>query len=904
MYEAPTNLHSVCHDAKEANTLTLFLREPNVRGRDLSSAAEKKDKKGKIPLHLLSENHALASSLFLPAEEQCDGLDQNVIQKMSSFALEASNDKKMNKFFFEALLSANPLGIIWKDDDGFIPFEKSLIEWTNRLQRHHGHDSRRSLRSLSSRRKSCAAKRLQNAWTTTSISVGTALSRAGQSLHILSNRDNDGTSEMMENGTKDIGRNEDAIIFPASIRLTSLVRFSIKMLSLIIDQLTSSSSKTKFRFKPKEYTMDSFRSFCNSDTAEDFADHIVEKIAQVPNLILTVFLLDDSAERDWVLNSSIFRLISIHHLSVGSWINATLQNPEKAIAERGLHFLKYVSATIETSEQAAIGNLHDNMLEAVSRLEGFIPSLLSLEERQIEEAATTFIVRSVLNKMISKPFAVCVVFVDFFFLCVLMIGFRCSVNLFLTGAESGTILNWIYVANTGIFYFIIRELGKCITLLERTRRAKVYLWSFWNITDILSTALALCSTISLRLKFLQDVDFDGIESLRALLAVTTGLLWLRALSLLKSLNIQLATFVLAIIQICKDIIWFLIIIGSLVVCFSQMFYTILLPSSCAVNDKDAMDDPQCSQAEYYLRVYTILGDLGFDRFEREEFDTFFSIFLFVLFSFMVVVILLNVLIAIVSDSYEKCLVRSHYLFGRARVLLVAELVSFQNLLRTHPELKADSSEAGKRFFFSALWNRGWSRASITFFCLSALVIFVWLVGEIAGFASNEQQTGSFAYSFLSIVVNVLVFAAIVVVLSNGAAGLEEVKSEEREGDKRRRWISKCYNQLQKFMTGLLGSPQAAASFFRKGETEDWRGRVHYLKNEVKRIVEEENGLIANQIKLVEQTVTVSETHLRSQINSIEEGLSELRADIALNLINAEKKNLALIQQVLDAVNTY
>lgn len=118
---------------------------------------------------------------------------------------------------------------------------------------------------------------------------------------------------------------------------------------------------------------------------------------------------------------------------------------------------------------------------------------------------------------------------------------------------------------------IIRELGKGITILERTRVARIYFLSFWNLTDISSICLALTSTICIRNQFKQDeIDYANLAQLRGLLAVTTGFLWLRVLSLLKSINMQLATFVLAIFQITRDIMWFLLILFALVVSFAQV----------------------------------------------------------------------------------------------------------------------------------------------------------------------------------------------------------------------------------------------------------------------------------------------------------------------------------------------
>ena len=47
---------------------------------------------------------------------------------------------------------------------------------------------------------------------------------------------------------------------------------------------------------------------------------------------------------------------------------------------------------------------------------------------------------------------------------------------------------------------------------------------------------------------------DATGFLRGLLAITTSFLWLLVPSLLKAISMKLATFVLAILQISKDII--------------------------------------------------------------------------------------------------------------------------------------------------------------------------------------------------------------------------------------------------------------------------------------------------------------------------------------------------------------
>jgi hypothetical protein len=83
-----------------------------------------------------------------------------------------------------------------------------------------------------------------------------------------------------------------------------------------------------------------------------------------------------------------------------------------------------------------------------------------------------------------------------------------------------------------------------------TRRARVYFQSFWNLADLLSTVLALTSTIAMRAALgPTETNMAGDTNLRNLLAITTGFLWLRVLNYLKGINMQLATFVLAILQV-------------------------------------------------------------------------------------------------------------------------------------------------------------------------------------------------------------------------------------------------------------------------------------------------------------------------------------------------------------------
>jgi len=96
---------------------------------------------------------------------------------------------------------------------------------------------------------------------------------------------------------------------------------------------------------------------------------------------------------------------------------------------------------------------------------------------------------------------------------------------------------------------------------------------------MLAVLLTAVSSVTMRWQFHGENGVEDANFLRGLLAITTGFLWLRVLNFLKAINMQLATFVLAILQITKDIFWFCVILLTLVVSFSQMFFTLLGKSS-------------------------------------------------------------------------------------------------------------------------------------------------------------------------------------------------------------------------------------------------------------------------------------------------------------------------------------
>ena len=555
IYEPPTSLHALCYNAQTPHDLLTHrdFASGSSPGRnslkEISTYASQRDSKGRTPLHLISQNHAISGTIY-PTDD-----DTSIpgLQPSPSSVSEASatEKKQVIAFVLDMLLAANPMAMKLQDVNGHIPFERALVEWIHIMHNVESPKSRKwglGSRRFSSYSRLSAPSRIQHMLHSTSNHVSSAITWAGNTLAFKpSSARSMGTTHTSPKKTDDLEggrRASDSALgasgdlddmnqeqemsdvascaldhFPSHVHLTSHVRFAICLLSTILDHLDEHEPTRSFRRRSMtsrrssgsdykrdsfDVAMDEFRDFCFTESAGVIADDVVREIALIPYLVKTFLLLSDEEEREWVISSTLFRRVIMCDSSIGPWLTGMLQSSKKGVPHRALQYLTYLSDTLEeypngwgSQGRKSSSNLfrqtsdvHQELHDKVSELVGFIPSLLALDERKIEEAATTLVVRNVLDRMISKPFAVSIVLFDSIFLFLLILSFRAACRIFLTGGTNGA-LYWIYVANSCTFYFIIRELGKGITIMERTKRARTYFLSFWTLADILSIFLAL-----------------------------------------------------------------------------------------------------------------------------------------------------------------------------------------------------------------------------------------------------------------------------------------------------------------------------------------------------------------------------------------------------------------------------
>lgn len=225
------------------------------------------------------------------------------------------------------------------------------------------------------------------------------------------------------------------------------------------------------------------------------------------------------------------------------------------------------------------------------------------------------------------------------------------------------------------------------------------------------------------------------------------------------------------------------------------------------------------------------------------------------------------------------MIRSRNLFGRARVMMIAELVSFQNLLRRNVQTSPSSSTSGEQLYVSwwssnASWAHGWSRASLAFFLMSGLVTLTWTAGEIIGYLAGPRHGKIILMSLGSVCVNVALFAAIIWFLSTGASEESHKNLRTDETSYHSNCFTKWYSlYFQKRVVRFLGSTVGDHSA--EGSDQLWKGRLLFLRDEMARSSQDTKNACAAMVQSLQARMDAAGGDLRNEVASVEKGLEAL-----------------------------
>ena len=228
-------------------------------------------------------------------------------------------------------------------------------------------------------------------------------------------------------------------------------------------------------------------------------------------------------------------------------------------------------------------------------------------------------------------------------------------------------------------FFVTGALMHRVGLIDYWRKdvwnMSVDLWSIGFCAAIIAGSLSSGERFSNRFRITA-----GIGSLP---------MWLALLGYLRSVNARFATFITVLSKVMDNLKSFLVVLCIVMLAFTTAFFLVLRPRSFEDFDKSAFDDdvPDVPEDDDEIEPFgnvpesllTVFGML-IGNFERSWFyarpddaSDKVAIVLFVLFFVVVHISLLNVLIAVVSDSYDHAMSRSQKLYHGARLSLFVKM---------------------------------------------------------------------------------------------------------------------------------------------------------------------------------------------------------------------------------------
>jgi hypothetical protein len=370
---------------------------------DCPKAVSKIDDQGRLPLHILANNRELIVA----------GGDAG---------------REMATSFAKQLIRAYPESVLIVDNDGRLPFTGQIVRWIEWTYSKQDDKEKPGIpvtqTSVSGR--TFASRLIPYAFrsnhTRSGSSRGVAVTSLARGLSSNSEIEsinppnlNRGVSAPVEGSTKR---------FPPA-EMTEEVEWCFDMLSLALDlsggRTASGISRPQLSYKSQ---------LMNRET-------IARNVGSIPLLLKTILLLEANDERARIFKSSIIRRVLLSPESVGSWLTSMLRY--RPIPSRlAVDYFEIIS---NLSVQDFIGHFRkpspgdmlefraarEIMFEEIFDLGGTIPSLVVLDEKEIERAASTRAVYFVMSKSLRQPLVVALVVTDFVMQITLMLAFRSAV---------------------------------------------------------------------------------------------------------------------------------------------------------------------------------------------------------------------------------------------------------------------------------------------------------------------------------------------------------------------------------------------------------------------------------------------------------------------------------------------
>jgi hypothetical protein len=635
-----TELHRACASQSLAHIRALLHDDSGSVGGEGGNGGSindlrKCDRKGRLPLHIFVNNRSLIES----NPKGCEEVVLAMIDSMGGPDVIVRNA--------DALSSC-----------GLIPFVYVLGSWVDRL--HRG---------------------AMTATTTTTTTFPTPLG-GGRGASILEDDkprvELDAVAQSLVDGNTKSPSSSMTPEKVASSSISSTIspsRRRVTYRSLLPSSSSANNALSKLQYIPASVAISVHERWAIrilsrliDEHVETTREAILTNVASVPLFLKSVLLIDDTEAMTEVLNSSLVRHAALDKRSINVWLCSMLTNT-KEVKIRAVTFLKLLSrltlADLASSSQSPdrfsakemerFTMLQEETFNAVYVMPGFVPAVLELGGLTIENISTTSVMRYITDRTIRKESVFFVLILDFFYSLFLLMGYRLNVEFILfyqdvNGPEYYNEHSYISTSIRGIAgYFFIKEALTLLSLyMTSTKLAKRYCMSVFNIIDFASVAMLLLTEGALTTNP-NLIDNEGFTA-----SLTVILLWLKLMGAFKILNSAFALFLYAVDEVMKKVKWFLLFLFMITFMFSDAARTIVAARGDCRGRID-MDmylmDEFCSDSLFSIvvRMYSVVvGDVNLQDFQSSNA----MVAIFVLFTFFSIIIILNILIAIIIDSYQ------------------------------------------------------------------------------------------------------------------------------------------------------------------------------------------------------------------------------------------------------------
>lgn len=230
-----------------------------------------------------------------------------------------------------------------------------------------------------------------------------------------------------------------------------------------------------------------------------------------------------------------------------------------------------------------------------------------------------------------------VLMLDFYACILLILSFReCSTFYLEIEATPSSAPIWLYVLALTVGYMSMRE------ICQMYAGGLIWITSFWNYLDLSIIVVVAWCGLKMRVN-------DTGSYFPTLVVYATALIWMNALVFLRSTFLRFAIFVNGLMTIVGDLIPFLIVTLIMLLAFGEMYMVDSLANgTCANSEEGGLSF--CTFGGALFSTYALfVGGIAIEEFASTTTMRIISI----AFGFFVAVILLNVVIAIVSSSWES-----------------------------------------------------------------------------------------------------------------------------------------------------------------------------------------------------------------------------------------------------------